>query len=55
MVKEVEKDGKTVYQCEDCGLHYEDKDIATQCENFCREKGMCSMELTAQSIERKGF
>ena len=53
MVKEVEKDGKIVYQCEDCGFHYEDRDTAERCEAFCKEKGMCSTDITANSIERK--
>ena len=42
-----------LYQCTECGLHYEDKQIAKQCEAYCKEYKGCSLDITKLSIERK--
>jgi hypothetical protein len=44
-----------IYQCPECGLHYEDKQIAKQCEAFCKEYNGCSLEITKLSVERSSF
>jgi len=31
MVKEIKKDGKTLYVCEQCGFAYEDKEWVEKC------------------------
>ena len=41
------------YQCSECGLHYEDKEIAENCEKWCRETQSCNLEITQYSIESK--
>jgi len=43
---------KVLYQCPECGLHYEDIRIAQQCEAFCKEYNGCSLEITKLSVER---
>ena len=40
-----------LYKCEDCGLHYENKETATECYEFCTEFHACSLEITKKSIE----
>ena len=42
-----------VYQCPECGLHYEDEKMAKQCEAFCKEHNACSLEITQFSIESR--
>jgi hypothetical protein len=42
-----------LYQCHECGLHYEDEQIAQQCEAYCKEHHGCSLEITHHSVERK--
>ncbi len=42
-----------VYLCPECGLHYEDKAVAEQCEAFCKEHNACSLDITQYSIENK--
>lgn len=41
-----------LFQCPECGLHYEDEAIAKQCEAFCKEHNGCSLEITKLSAER---
>jgi uncharacterized C2H2 Zn-finger protein len=35
MVVETERDGRTWYQCEECGLMFDDRDDARQHESNC--------------------
>ncbi len=44
---------KKLYKCPECGLHYEDEQLAKQCEAFCKENNGCSLEITAHSVERR--
>lgn len=44
-------DEKEVFKCEECGLHYNEKATAQQCETFCKENNACSMDITKHSIE----
>jgi len=45
-------DKKKLYQCAECGLHYEDETIAKKCEVFCKENNACNLEITQSSVER---
>lgn len=40
-----------LYKCPECGLHYQDKDIALDCEKFCRENHACNLEVTKYAVE----
>ena len=61
MVKVIQKDpsttlgasNKELYQCEECGLHYEDREWAEKCEAWCREHKSCNIEITAHAEENK--
>jgi len=53
MVKEIQKGEKTVYQCEECGFHYEDREWAEKCEKWCRERHSCNIDITSHSEEDK--
>jgi len=44
---------KQLYKCEDCGLHYEDKETADACYDFCTKNHACNVEITKNSIEHK--
>jgi len=45
MGKVVQKEGKALYQCEECGFKYEDKEWAKKCEVWCREHKSCNLEI----------
>jgi len=44
---------KLLFECPECGLHYENQQIAKQCEDYCKEYQGCSMDITKFSEERK--
>ncbi|OGL30605.1 hypothetical protein A3D14_03310 [Candidatus Saccharibacteria bacterium RIFCSPHIGHO2_02_FULL_47_12] len=42
---------KNLYRCPECGLHYENEEIAKQCEAWCSEHKSCNLEITRFSVE----
>ena len=52
MVKQEQWNGKTVYLCEICNFAYETKELAQQCEDFCKKNNACSIEITKEAIRR---
>lgn len=50
MVKEIEKDGKTLYICEECGMAYEETEWAEKCQAWCSEHNTCHIEITAHAV-----
>ena len=44
---------KELYQCEECGFHYENREWAEKCEAWCREHKSCNIEITAHAEENK--
>ena len=55
MAKLVKQDDKELYQCEECGFHYENEVWAEKCEAWCKEHKSCNIKITAQALEnRKG-
>ena len=51
MVKKIEYNKKTYYQCEACKMHYKDKEIAQKCENFCNKYKSCNTELIKHAVQ----
>lgn len=46
-------DKEQTYKCLECGLHYRDKELAEQCEAFCKKHKACSMEIAPHAIENE--
>jgi len=55
MVKETNLDGKIVFKCEKCGWLYRDEDIATKCENWCKNHKSCNLEYQKHAIKLNKF
>lgn len=53
MVKAIKEKNKELYQCEECGFHYESKELAEKCEEWCKEHHSCNLEITAHAEENK--
>lgn len=51
IVMVTEDDG--LYKCDVCGLHYNERGTAEECEEFCREHNACNPDLIAQAVENK--
>ena len=41
---------KEIYVCGICQFAYETKELAQECENWCRNHNSCSLEITKSSI-----
>jgi hypothetical protein len=53
MVKAIQKNDKELYQCEECGFHYADREWAEKCQAWCKERKTCNIEITARAEENK--
>ena len=42
-----------VYQCPECGLHYDNEELAKQCEAWCEEHKSCNFLIEQQSVEAR--
>ena len=49
MVKEVDKNNRKLYQCEECGFKYAKKETAEKCEAWCREHKSCNLEIIKEA------
>jgi len=53
MVKVVKTENKTTYQCEICGFHYREKEIAEKCEAWCSTTNSCNLDIIKFAIENE--
>lgn len=53
MVKIIKQKDKQLHQCEECGFHYKDRELAEKCEAWCKEHQSCNIEITSQAEENK--
>ena len=53
MTRIVMQEDKKLYQCEECGFHYVEKEQAEKCEAWCKEHNSCNLEITAKAEENK--
>lgn len=52
MVKEVEFNEKTAFQCEKCGMKYWERDLAGKCQTFCeKHPNLCDPEISEKAIK----
>jgi len=47
MVKQI----NGLFQCEECKLHYQEKNWAEKCEAWCKQHNSCNLKITKHSIE----
>lgn len=50
VVKEITKDGKTLYQCEECGFVYEQKEWAEKCQDWDEKHHTCNLEIIEHAV-----
>lgn len=53
MVKVLNENNTTLYQCEICGFRYEEREWAEKCEAWCKEHHSCNLDITSHAIENK--
>lgn len=50
MVKEIKKNNRRLYQCEECGFVYADRELAEKCQAWCKEHKSCNLGITKFAI-----
>ncbi len=50
MVRESRYDGRPLYTCEECGLGYDDRAMAEECEGYCSTHQSCSLKITRHAV-----
>lgn len=53
MVKKIKKEELILYQCGECGFHYENEEIAEKCEAWCKKHRSCNIEIIKEAMENK--
>lgn len=53
MTKIIQQQNKELYQCEECGFQYAEKEWAEKCEAWCKERQSCNIEITAHAIPQE--
>jgi hypothetical protein len=53
MVKEITKQGTLYFMCEECEFIYNETKWAAACEEHCRTKKSCSLDITQHSLGSK--
>lgn len=51
MVKKIKKKGKKLYQCEECGLFYQEKKLAKKCQKWCSKHQSCNLEIIKDAVK----
>jgi len=49
-MKVVKNEDRELYQCEECGFRYAEKEWAEKCEAWCREHKSCNIEIAAHAF-----
>lgn len=52
MVKINPQQNKEVYQCEECGFQYAEKEWAEKCETWCKEHHSCNLEIISHAVPK---
>ncbi|MBI4452191.1 hypothetical protein HY637_02070 [Candidatus Woesearchaeota archaeon] len=51
MVKQLNKNNKAYFICEECGFAYLGRKTANECKQWCRTHHSCSLEITKYAIK----
>jgi len=51
MVKVMKQKDKELYQCEECGFKYAERQLAEKCQAWCREHKSCNLEIIQYAIK----
>ena len=51
-IPRLDKNNKELYQCEECGMSYENNEWALKCEAWCREHKSCNLEIIKHAVPR---
>lgn len=44
--------GKKLFQCKECGLWYNEQEIARKCFDYCRKYHSCNLEIIKHAVAK---
>ncbi len=44
-------DKNSIFECPECGLHYNKKAMSESCEAWCSKYKSCNLDIAQQSVE----
>ena len=47
------KENDNFYECEECEMHYKDKEWAEKCEVWCKKYKSCNIEIIKHAEKEK--
>lgn len=53
MVRVIQNGGKIFYECTECGLRYEQKEIAEKCKAWCSVNHSCNLEIIKYAVKKE--
>ena len=51
MVEETNLESKIIYKCEKCGWLYKNRNIAEECETWCKKHNSCNLKFVKFAIK----
>lgn len=51
MVKALNENNETLYECEECHFKYRDKEWAEKCQAWCTENKSCNLEIISHAVQ----
>lgn len=48
------QNNSAVYRCSECGLGYKEKEIAEECQAWCKEHKSCNLDIIKYAIKENG-
>ena len=51
MVKILKEGNNELYQCEECGFKYKEKEWAEKCQAWCKEHKSCNLEIIQHALQ----
>ena len=52
MVKIIKRKDENVYECEECGFFYKEKQWSQKCEEWCKTHHSCNVSVIAHAVRR---
>lgn len=53
MVKQMTKEGRKHFVCEECGFSYAERVLAEKCQDWCKKHSSCNLEIIKHAIGAK--
>lgn len=50
MVRMLTQPEATLYQCEECGFKYRERDMAEKCQAWCKEHQSCNLDIIKYAV-----